>query len=61
MGVEEEGLEEGVEVGNALVELEGSQRVDRYCEPTVGLGLTVRYSAVGVGVDSALQCGWGWG
>jgi hypothetical protein len=25
----------------------------------LGLGLTVRYSAVGVGVDSALQCGGG--
>jgi len=27
----------------------------------LGLGLTVRSSAVGVGVNSALQCGWGWG
>jgi len=29
----------------------------------VGLGLPVRYSAVGVGVgvNSALQCDWGWG
>jgi hypothetical protein len=27
----------------------------------LGLGLTVRYSAVGVGVHSALQCCWGWG
>jgi len=27
----------------------------------LGLGLTVRYSAVGVGVNSAVQCGWGWG
>jgi len=26
----------------------------------LGLGSTVRYSAVGVGVNSALQCGWGW-
>ena len=26
-----------------------------------GLALTVRYSAVELGVDSALQCGWGWG
>jgi hypothetical protein len=25
-----------------------------------GLGLTVRYSAVGLGVNSALQCGWGY-
>jgi len=25
----------------------------------LGLGLAVRYSAVGVGVSSALQCGWG--
>jgi len=29
--------------------------------PRLGLGLTVHYSAVGVGVNSALQCGWGWG
>ena len=31
--------------------------------PTVrlGLGLTVRYVAVGVGVNSAIRCGWGWG
>jgi len=25
----------------------------------LGLGLTVPYSAVGVGVNSAVQCGWG--
>jgi len=33
-----------------------------HCLPVkslLGLGLTVRYSAVGVGVNSALQCGWG--
>jgi len=27
----------------------------------LGLGLTVRYGAVGVGVNSALRCCWGWG
>jgi len=45
----------------------GLQKAQRLPECTgtpgaaVGLGFTVRYSAVWVGVNTALQCGWGWG